>query len=161
VPELGIPITDALSAMQGGAVVQERLPFHVRDIPMDDGSTAELLVVDNAAARDLALRVVPFPVGADGVPRVPVRLLNATSSLSLEQVVTEFGTQLVAADSRIVVIGNADPMARQTSEILTTEAGLPDAERLADLLGIESIVMVSRHPTVAALTVIVGEDLVG
>ncbi len=161
VPELEIPITDTLAAMQGGTVVQERLPFHVRDIPMDDGSTVEFLVVDNAAAQDLALRVVPFPVGADGVPRVPVRLLNATSSLTLEQVVTEFGTQLVAADSRVVVIGNADPMARQTSEILTTEAGLPDAERLAAVLGIEEIVMTSRHPTVAALTVIVGEDLVG
>jgi len=160
-PELTVPLTEVLGGMVGGTVVQERLPFQQITVPLEGGGGLPLLAADLAEARALGLRMVPFPVDAASVPRVPVRLMNGTASLSLDRVVTEFGSQLVAAGARVVVIGNADPMDRPASEIRTTEAGAEAAQRLADALGITTVTVTTNHPTIADLTVIVGEDLAG
>lgn len=159
VPDLDVPLTGMLASMGQGTVVEHRLPFHLETVPTANGPVP-MLVADVAAARELALTVVPFPSSGPGAPRVPVRLLNGTASLPLDRVVTEFGPPLMEAGARLAVIGNAEPMNRAASSVRYQPGREADGRALARALGIDDVQEDDSGPSVADVTVIVGEDLV-
>lgn len=134
-------------------------PVRVETIPVRDvidGAGNHVFPVDRDALRRIITDLVPFPTGTALAPRTRVRLLDGTGKRDHVQ---EVAPTVVASDSTIVVVGNADRFDYRTTQIRYHQ---PDqraaAERLQKALGAGRVVEDVRPIDSFDVTIVLGTD---
>lgn len=94
--------------------------------------------------------------GTRAVRIVPVTVLNGSGAPGVGELVAE---RIVPAGFRIVVSGNATSFDHDTTLIVvSSKADRPDAQRVADLLGVGEVAVSGPASGLAEVTVVVGKD---
>jgi hypothetical protein len=113
--------------------------------------------VDEAARSDLVVTLVPYPRGTANAPRTLVRLLDGTGDPGH---VGRVAPQVVASDSSIVVVGNADRFDYETTQIrYHRPEQRTAAERLRRALGAGEVIEDVRPIDSFDVTIVLGTDL--
>ncbi|MGV3758877.1 MAG: LytR C-terminal domain-containing protein [Actinomycetota bacterium] len=124
---------------------------------LQEGSSAIEYRVDEAARAELIVRLVPYPRGTAIAPRTLVRLLDGTGDTDH---VARVAPEVIASDSSIVVVGNADHFDYETTQIRyhrpEQEAA---AERLRRDLGAGEVIEDVRPIDSFDVTIVLGTDL--
>ncbi|MFP5255688.1 MAG: LytR C-terminal domain-containing protein [Acidimicrobiia bacterium] len=135
-------------------------PHQVRGLPVveeprEDGGVD--YAVDEAARSDLVVTLVPYPRGTANAPRTLVRLLDGTGDPGH---VGRVAPQVVASDSSIVVVGNADRFDYETTQIrYHRPEQRTAAERLRRALGAGEVIEDVRPIDSFDVTIVLGTDL--
>lgn len=112
--------------------------------------------VDRDALRMIITDLVPFPTGTALAPRTRVRLLDGAGQGDHVRAVAP---AVVAADSTVVVVGNADTFEYRTTEIRYHQPGQrAAAERLQQALGAGTVVKDVRPIDTFDVTIVLGTD---
>lgn len=134
-------------------------PLRVETIPVrDDTDGAGNLVfpVDRAALRRIITDLVPFPSGTALAPRTRVRLLDGTGDRNH---VRQVAPTVIASNSTVVVVGNADRFDYATTQIRYHQRGQRGAaERLQKALGAGRVVEDVRPIDSFDVTIVLGVD---
>jgi hypothetical protein len=122
---------------------------------VDDTGTT-VFEVDRDALRLVITELVPFPTGTGLAPRTRVRLLDGIGD---QDHVRRVAPNVVAADSTIVVVGNADAFDYETTEIRYHHpTQRTAAERLLRSLGAGQVVEDVRPVDAFDVTIMLGTD---
>lgn len=135
-------------------------PLTVATIPVTELTdvTGNLVYeVDREALREVITDLVPFPTGTDLAPRTRVRLLDGAGR---KDHVTGVAPMVVASDSTIVVVGNADAFDYRTTQIRYHQPSQRQAaERLQEALGAGRVVEDVRPIDSFDVTIVLGTDI--
>lgn len=134
-------------------------PFRVETIPVrevTDGAGNHVFPVDRDALRRIITDLVPFPTGTALAPRTRVRLLDGTGDRNHVQ---QVAPTVIASDSTVVVVGNADRFDYTTTQIRYHQQGQrAAAERLRQALGAGRVVEDVRPIDSFDVTIVLGTD---
>ncbi|MEX2292735.1 MAG: LytR C-terminal domain-containing protein [Acidimicrobiales bacterium] len=134
-------------------------PLRIEALPVTDvteRADTPLFEVDREALRVFLTDLVPFPNGTALAPRTRVRLLDGTGD---PDHVASVASNVVASDSTIVVVGNADGFDYTTTEIRYHQPGQRlAAERLRDALDAGRVVEDVRPIDAFDVTIVLGTD---
>jgi hypothetical protein len=134
-------------------------PVQVATVPVAevvDGAGNDVYEVDREALRGVITDLVPFPIGTALAPRTRVRLLDGAGQ---PDHVRDVAPVVVASDSTVVVVGNADAFDYTTTEIRYHQPGQQAAaERLQRALGAGAVVEDVRPIDAFDVTIVLGTD---
>jgi hypothetical protein len=151
--EVGAGIGRFVRGLAAGPHRIEALP--VTEVPDETGAVD--YAVDERARAELIVRLVPYPRGTANAPRTLVRLLDGTGE---GDHLTRVAPQVIASDSSIVVVGNADHFDYETTQIRYHR---PDqraaAERIQRDLGTGEVIEDVRPIDSFDVTIVLGTDL--
>lgn len=135
-------------------------PHQTQALPVEERTSATgdaVFAVDAAARSALVVSLVPYPTGTSNAPRTLVRLLDGTGD---RDHVTRVAPSVVASDSSIVVVGNADRFDYETTQIRYHQPEQKQAaERLRRDLGAGEVIEDVRPIDSFDVTIVLGSDL--
>ena len=134
-------------------------PVQVATVPVAevvDDAGNDVFEVDRDSLRAMITDLVPFPIGTALAPRTRIRLLDGVGR---PDHVRDVAPVVVASDSTVVVVGNADAFDYETTEIRYHQPSQQAAaERLQRALGAGEVVEDVRPIDAFDVTIVLGTD---
>lgn len=137
-----------------------RGPVRTASLPVEeatDPAGEPVLRVDRVQLNDMITELVPYPTGSGLAPRTLVRVLDGTGDQGHVGRVTP---TIVASESSVVVVGNADAFDYETTEIRYHQPEQQAAaERLREALGVGEVIEDVRPIDAFDVTIVLGTDI--
>lgn len=129
----------------------------IATLPVGPTASDGSVQIDAGAAAPMLARLVPFPTGAVGIPRIRVRVLDGVGQPGLA---LGAARALVPAGAEIAIIGNADHYGYTTTILrYNGEAQRAAAEKLRQALGAGTVEQSTLLDDVVDVTIVIGRDL--
>lgn len=131
------------------------VPLDLTEEMTEPGSTVAF-TIDDAAAAELIIELVPFPAGAPDSGRPLVRVLSGTGDTDA---VLPAARRVVAGGGQVTVVGNADRFDHTATVVIYgDDARRDDAEAVVAALGFGTVTKVDEVDESADLVVVLGPD---
>lgn len=150
--ELDVGLGRFARGLAGGPLRIETVPV----VDVTEQADTPLFEVDRKALKRFITDLVPYPAGTALAPRTRVRLLDGSGD---PDHVARIAPSVVASDSTIVAVGNADAFDRTETEIRYHQPSQRRAaERLRDALDAGRVVEDVRPTDAFDVTIVLGTD---